>query len=79
MGWCSGTPIFDAVARNVLDSELPVERQFDIMRTLAAAMYDEDWDCESDSRYYKHPVIQRVMRDLNPKWYEEADDAHPTD
>lgn len=71
MGWCSGTPIFDAVAENILDSELPIERQFDIMRTLTVAMYERDWDCEQDSPYYDHPVIQRVMRELNPDWFED--------
>lgn len=70
MGWCSGTPIFDAVAKNILDSELSTERQFEIMRALTKAMYDGDWDCEDESRYIKHPVIQRVMRELNPDWYE---------
>lgn len=65
MGWCSGTPIFDAVAENVLDSDLSVERQFVIMRVLAEIMLDQDWDCESDSAYYDHPIVQRVLRELN--------------
>lgn len=67
MGFCSGTDIFDPVAENVLDSDLSVERQAEIIRVLIVALYDHDWDCESDSRYYDHPLVRRILRELNPE------------
>lgn len=71
MGWCSATPIFDAIGKYVLDSELPEEKQFGIMRVLADALEEEDWDCQQDSDYYDHPIIQRVMKELHPHWFDD--------
>lgn len=74
MGWCSATPIFDAIGKYVLDSELSEEAQFGIMRTLADALENEDWDCQQDSAYYSHPIIKRVWKDLDPDWEDWIDD-----
>jgi hypothetical protein len=73
MGWCSGTPIFDKMAAFVLDSDLPEARKIDVLYTLADAMENEDWDCQSDSHYYGHPLVQNVMRTLHPDWFEEEE------
>jgi hypothetical protein len=74
MGWCSGTDIFDAVAADVIDSELPEAAQERIIKTLINAMEDHDWDCQGDSDYYEHPLVQRVVKELHPDWFEDEDD-----
>jgi hypothetical protein len=71
MGWCSGTEIFDKVAATVLDSDLSEEKQVEIITVLIEALSDQDWDCESDSDYYKHPIIERIYREKYPHWFEE--------
>lgn len=71
MGWCSGTVIFDDMARFVLAQPASDDDKFATLRALAVSLQNEDWDCESDSRYYNHPIVQRVMKDLHPDWFEE--------
>ncbi len=81
MGFCSGTDIFDPVAKAILDSGwMEPENQASLIRTLMKALYDHDWDCEGDSRYYDHPIVQKVMRELNPDIdYDEVyEDEEPT-
>lgn len=73
MGWCSGTPIFDSVASYVISSDLTELRKFEVLRTLADAMEDEDWDCQSDSQYWDNEIVQRVMLALHPDWLEDSD------
>lgn len=72
MGWCSGTPIFDAVAKEVLNnSDLTEEQQATILTVLIKAMWSQDWDCEQDSAYYEHPVVESIFRKLEPEWFED--------
>lgn len=71
MGWCSGTDIFDRIAEKVLGSELPEKSQLEIIDTLVDALEDGDWDCQSDSDYFEHPIVQRVMREKHADWFEE--------
>lgn len=68
MGWCSGTDVFDPVAEFVLGGDDTDEKKFQLLKVLVKALYSRDWDCESDSAYYSHPIVQRVMRELNPDW-----------
>lgn len=69
MGWCSGTDIFDPVAKFVIYSDLSEQRKYDILHVLIEALENHDWDCEQDSRYWSNPIVQRVMADLNPDWF----------
>lgn len=69
MGWCSGTEIFDKVLKEVINTDLPAENKDRIVRVLIDALEDGDWDCQADSRYYKHPIVQHAMRDLHPDWF----------
>lgn len=73
MGWCSGTPIFDAVAQEVLNSRLTNDEKYAIMYALTVAMFDHDWDCESDSEYYKHPIVKKAFKAAAPNvdWDDE--------
>lgn len=73
MGWCSGTEIFDNVGRWVLNSRMTDEEKYGVMKVLAQALEGEDWDCEQDSMYWKHPIVQKIMKELNPDWdWEDA-------
>jgi len=77
MGFCSGTQIFDDVADEILDQRwLLEENKRWLLTVLMKSLYNHDWDCESDSRHYKHPIVQSVLRELNPDWY---DDYEPED
>lgn len=71
MGWCSATDIFDAVAEFVLSTDKPEQDQVDVLKVLADALEDQDWDCQDDSDYREHPIVKRVMRELHPDWIEE--------
>jgi len=68
MGWCSGTYVFDDVCEYLLDVE---KSRKEILRRLIEALRNADWDCEMDSRYYEHPAVQEIMRELNPEWFED--------
>lgn len=66
MGWCSATRIFDAVAGELLNEE-PKDTKA-TLKELAMALEDGDWDCQCDSAYWDHPVVQEVMKELHPDW-----------
>lgn len=51
MGFCSGTDIFDPVAKFVLESDQSETAKEGVLRELIIALWDHDWDCESDSAY----------------------------
>jgi hypothetical protein len=70
MGWCSATEIFDKMAKFVLESEQPHDAKFNTLRELAVALENGDWDCQQDSVYWDDPIVQEVMRDLHPHWFE---------
>lgn len=69
MGWCSATVIFDIVCDGLL-ADKP-QTQEETIRALAVALEDGDWDCQPDSAYWDHPVVQKVMRELHPHWFED--------
>ena len=68
MGWSSGTRVFDTIASNIFASKLSDEVKHDIMLIVTMALEEEDWDCESDSAYWEHPIVRKVMMKLNPDW-----------
>jgi hypothetical protein len=69
MGWCSGTIVFDAMMDAVLADNPPSKEE--TVRLLVSALEDMDWDCQSDSEYYGHPVVEKVMRELHHDWFED--------
>lgn len=75
MGWCSATEIFDSVAGFVLKADAPKELKFEVLKKLADALEDQDWDCQEDSAYYNYPLVESVFRSLHPDWdFGDADD-----
>ena len=70
MGWCSGTLIFDRVADFVLDTDKPDDEKYRVLKALVEALEDQDWDCQSDSIYYVHPIVQQIFKSLHPRWFE---------
>ena len=71
MGWCSGTKVFDDIAEDVLNSDLPEEAQFKVLLKLATSLEEMDWDCQCDSNYWDHPVVLEVMQFLHSDWFKE--------
>lgn len=71
MGWCSGTSIFDELAKYILSSGLPEDTQFAILLKVARILENEDWDCQQDSLYWQHPLVLRVFQTLHPDWFLE--------
>ena len=69
MGWCSGTDIFDSVCQVLFDPN--VRNGKEIVKRLVEILEDHDWDCHQDSRYWDTPVVQEVMRELHPSWFED--------
>ena len=68
MGWCSATRIFDAVAEALLtDGDIDKKR---ILETVIDALEDGDWDCQQDSSYWDNPLVQEIMKERHPGWFE---------
>lgn len=66
MGWCSGTEIFDVVCKELLKDEIDKKK---LLHDLVLEMHNHDWDCESDSDYFDHPLVQEVMREILPSYF----------
>jgi len=69
MGWCSATEIFDAVCDGILSDEDKSKKE--VLTTLIASLEDGDWDCQQDSEYWDNPLVQEIMRELHPSWFDE--------
>lgn len=59
MGWCSGTEIFDAVVDHMMEEGHCLDRE--VLVVLVDALEGQDWDCQSDSKYWSNPYIQTVF------------------
>jgi hypothetical protein len=70
MGWCSATDIFDNVAGALLDNKKKLDTRSVLMK-LIEALESGDWDCQQDSAYWDNPVVQGIMRELHPRWFED--------
>lgn len=68
MGWCSGTYIFDDVCAEILKRVHDPKLQHDLVLVLVRALEDQDWDCESESKFWDNPVVRKAMKRLNPEW-----------
>lgn len=57
MGWCSGTRIFDNTADALFRVKLSDDERSKVLTTLIDALWEMDWDCEEDSRYWHHETV----------------------
>ena len=73
MGWCSGTKLFDIIVESLIDKKR-TKTPKEVIKILTEVMEDMDWDCQQDSRYWNHPLIQDVFKELHPDWFEEEED-----
>ncbi len=72
MGWCSGTDVFDPVAKKILEMpQLKAKTKIELLKVLIEALEHKDWDCESDSAYYDNPLVQLAFEELHPEWQED--------
>jgi len=69
MGWCSGTEVFDQIAEIVL-SDKPLDKKA-TLKAVIDSLENSDWDCQSDSAYYDHPLVQEVFKEMHPHWFED--------
>jgi hypothetical protein len=68
MGWCSGTCVFYPVIKAVLEQDAPKEQKIDVIKSLIIALQDADWDCETDTDYWKHQLVRRAFKKTCPSW-----------
>lgn len=68
MGWSGGTEIFDCVTAelmnfqvNTYDVDLPRYRMLNLLSSLKCALEDQDWDNHSESTYWTHPMIGKIL------------------
>lgn len=73
MGWCSGTVVFDAVCDALLGEDKEVDKKY-ALRALIDVLHDEDWDCESESEYFNHPLVKEAFCDLGFKDFYEGEE-----
>lgn len=71
MGWCSATEIFDDVAAALLEKGKKAPTPEEVLGRLIDVLEDMDWDCQQDSAYYDHPLVQALMQKKHPRWFEE--------
>lgn len=84
MGWSGGTDVFDAMAEVILYGKvsLSILEQELLLGTLLEALGDADWDTESDSAYYGHPIVRKILKAQNPEMEfddEDEDTSGKTD
>lgn len=76
MGWCSGTEVFDSVTDSVIrcydQGYINIIAVTYIINGLIKALEDQDWDCQSDSQFYNHPIVCSCFKVIHPKWFEDA-------
>lgn len=65
MGWCSGTEIFDPMAEAILAVDLSDKTKVQLLIKLIRTLWQNDWDCESDSRFYKDKLVRKALVKLN--------------
>lgn len=69
MGWCSATIIFDKVVGSLLgESKRPIE---EVIENFIDILEENDWDCQTDSIYWDNPIIQKIMKERHPSWFEK--------
>jgi hypothetical protein len=72
MGWYSGTKVFDPVVRKLLSmATITPDDQQELIVALIDALEERDWDCQSNSAYYEHPLVKAALLELHPDWFDD--------
>lgn len=72
MGRCSATDVFDETAGQVLkNSAISPAHVKVFLKALFMALEHYDWDCQQETEYGDHPLVQEIMRELHPDWFED--------
>jgi hypothetical protein len=61
MGWAAGQEILDPVVKEVLKLPISDTRKRKVITVLVDALRQQDWDTESDSRYYNHALVKPIL------------------
>lgn len=73
MGWCSGTDIFDAACKGIIGDKQRVSKEgIKALTIIVDSLEQHDWDCQQDSRYWDHPVVQQIFRARG--WFEDEEE-----
>jgi hypothetical protein len=67
MGWGSGVDVFDAIASAIIDKDVTDKKA--LLKAVIVALEDHDWDTQSDSRYWNHPLVREIFKEMNPSWF----------
>lgn len=73
MGWGSGVYVFDDIVGAILDEKISDQSKFDLIKTVATVLAEQDWDTESDSGYIDHPIVKDVFNALYG-WFKEEEE-----
>lgn len=68
MGWCSGTDVFDHMMFVIKKTDITDEQRQCLIQCLIVALQNQDWDCESDSDYWRDPLVRKAFKEVCPKW-----------
>jgi hypothetical protein len=70
MGWCSATDIFDDIVGEILN---PTRSSKNVIKKLIETLEDMDWDCQYESDYFDHPLINEIFKEIHPDWFDDID------
>jgi len=75
MGWGSGQEIFDPMTKAILAvKELKDRDKVLLIKALLLTLEQEDWDTQSDSRYWEHPLVKQAAKKVHPDWFEKEEE-----
>jgi hypothetical protein len=74
MGWCGGSDIMMCVLGefpNVVANKKDLK---ELYKVVIGALWDQDWDCESDVLLEGDPIFEEALRELAPDYFEGLDE-----
>jgi hypothetical protein len=71
MGWGSGVYVFDSICEVLLGDE-PFDKK-KVLKKVIEALEHGDWDTHDDSAYIDDLLVQEVLKELHPHWFDGED------
>jgi hypothetical protein len=56
----------------LIDEDKKVDK-LQVIKRLAIALEDADWDCQHDSKYFNHPLIKPIFQKLGHVYGEDEE------